>query len=68
MKLQYSQQIVECAPVGVKEGRIIGSGNGSVEGSDINGTIRWSNYENTVREGFCKLQIPGTIHTDDGEE
>lgn len=27
-----------------------------------------SNYENTVREGFCKLQIPGTIHTDDGEE
>jgi len=68
MKLQYSQQAVECAPFGIKEGRIIGGGNGSVEGSDIKGTIRRSNYENTVREGFCKLQIPGTIQTYDGEE
>jgi hypothetical protein len=52
----------------MKEGRIIGSGNGFVEGSDIKGTIRWSNYENTLREGVCKLQIPGTIQTNDGEE
>src|SRR6266705_493848 len=56
------------APIGLKEGRLIGSGDGFVEGSDIKGTIRWSNYENTVREGFCKLQIPGTIETYDGEE
>src|SRR5713101_7876574 len=68
MELQYSEQVVECAPIGLKEGRIIGSGNGFVEGPDIKGTIRWSNYENTVREGFCKLQIPGTIQTSDGEE
>jgi hypothetical protein len=63
-----NQQAVECAPVGIKEGRIFGSGDGFVEGSEINGPIRWSNYENTVREGFCKLQIPGTIQTKEGEE
>src|SRR5437870_9224776 len=68
MELQYSEQAVECAPIGLNEGRLIGSGNGFVEGSDIKGTIRWSNYENTVREGFCKLQIPGTIRTNEGEE
>ena len=68
MKLQYLQEAVECAPISMKEGRIIGSGNGVVEGSDIKGTIRWSNYENTLREGVCKLQIPGTIQTNDGEE
>jgi hypothetical protein len=39
MELQYSQQAVECAPISMKEGRIIGSGNGFVEGSDIKGTI-----------------------------
>jgi hypothetical protein len=39
MKLQYSHQTVECAPIGIKEGRIIGSGNGSVEGSGIRGTV-----------------------------
>jgi hypothetical protein len=39
---------------------------GTVKGSKINGTIQWSNYENTVRQGLCKLQIPGRIATDDG--
>ena|SRR5438445_7076758 len=68
MNLQYSEKAVECAPIGLTEGRIIGSGDGFVEGPDIKGTIRWSNYENTVREGLCKLQIPGTIKTSDGEE
>jgi hypothetical protein len=52
----------------MKEGRITGSGNGFVEGSHIKGTIRWSNYENTVTEGVCKLQIPGTIQTNDNVE
>lgn len=68
MDLQYSRNAVECVPVGIKEGRIIGSGYGIVEGSRIKGSIRGSNYENTVRQGLCKLQIPGTIKTDDGAE
>jgi len=68
MELQYSLEAVECAPIGLKEGKIIGGGDGSVEGSGIKGTVLWSNYENTVREGFCKVQIPGTIQTYDGEE
>jgi hypothetical protein len=68
MELQYSQGAVECAPIGLKEGRIIGGGDGFVEGSGIKGTVLWSNYENTVREGLCKVQIPGTIQTDDNEE
>jgi len=68
MELQYSRETVECAPIGLKEGKIIGGGDGFVEGSGIKGTVLWSNYENTVREGFCKVQIPGTIQTDDNEK
>jgi len=68
MDLQYSSNAVECVPVGMKEGQIIGSGHGTVRGSRIKGSIQWSNYENTVRQGLCKLQIPGTIKTDDGAE
>lgn len=66
MELQYSDRAIECMPVGMKEGRIIGSGEGTVKGSKINGRIRWSNYENTVRQGLCKLQIPGKVTTHDG--
>jgi hypothetical protein len=68
MDLQYSSNAVECVPAGMKEGRIIGSGHGTVKGSRIRGSIQWSNYENTVRQGLCKLQIPRIIRTDDGAE
>ncbi len=68
MDLQYSRDAVECVPAGMKEGRIIGSGHGTANGSRIKGSIQWSNYENTVRQGLCKLQIPGIIRTRDGAE
>jgi len=68
MELQYSDTAIECMPAGMKEERIIGSGEGTVKGPKITGTIWWSNYETTVRQGLCKLQIPGIIKTEDGAE
>src|SRR6266498_3664853 len=46
----------------------LGSGNGTVKGSGIDGEVNWSNYEITIREGLCKLQIPGIIKTVEGSE
>lgn len=68
MEVQYSTEGVECAPIGIAEGRIIGSGDGIISGPSINGIVKWSNYENAVRDGLCKLQIPGSIRTNDNEE
>lgn len=68
IELQYSTEGIECDPIGITEGRIIGSGHGKISSPGINEIVKWSNYENAVRDGLCKLQILGSIRTNDNEE
>lgn len=66
--LRYDGNAPECPPPGAKEGRLLGTGEGSAEGTLLRGKVRWSNYEHTLAPGLCRLQIPGVIQTDDGAE
>jgi len=68
LALRYDGNTPECPPPGAKEGRLLGSGEGSAEGALLRGKVRWSNYEHNLAPGLCRLQIPGVIQTDDGAE
>jgi hypothetical protein len=48
-----------------REGELVGSGDGTVQGPEIRGTIRWSNFE-TPGERLCGMYPAGMIETDDG--
>ncbi len=48
-------------------GHLVGSGTGRVEGPDISGTLRWSNFEQVFGD-HCRLNVVGLIETDDGAE
>jgi hypothetical protein len=67
VELQYRGPI-ELAPFGEKDGRLVGGGDGTVEGAKVKGTLRWSNFERTHEDGVCTLQIPAVIETHDGAQ
>ncbi len=68
VELRYAEG-VQCAALGEPQGRLIGGGTGTVNGARIKGkVVRWSNFEPTLAEGLCTLQIPAEIRTDDGAE
>jgi hypothetical protein len=48
-----------------REGELVGSGDGTVQGPEIRGTIRWSNFE-TPGERLCGMYPAGMIETEDG--
>jgi hypothetical protein len=48
-----------------REGELVGSGDGTVHGPSIQGTMRWSNFE-IVGERLCAMNPAGVITTDDG--
>ena len=50
-----------------KVGEYVGSGEGTVTGARINGTVHWTLFE-SVRENACESNLFGIITTDDGAE
>ena len=46
---------------------LVGSGTGEVYGPRIRGMLRWSNFEQVLGD-HCRLNVVGTIETDDGAE
>lgn len=48
-----------------RDGELVGSGDGAVRGPEVNGTIRWSNFE-TQGEVLCGMYPAGVIETGDG--
>ena len=48
-------------------GHLVGSGTGCVTGPGISGRLRWSNFEQVFAD-YCRLNVVGTIETDDGAE
>ncbi len=67
IELQYTEGADECAPIGLKDGVLVGSGNGVIEGPRLRGTLSYSNYENTTPR-LCTMQVPMIVKTDDGAE
>jgi hypothetical protein len=50
-----------------KIGELIGSGNGTVKGLRIQGTVRWDLFEEQG-ETFCASNLRGAIETNNGAE
>jgi hypothetical protein len=58
----------EMSPVTSREtraGEYVGSGEGTIKGSRIRGTVRWDIFEER-EETLCRSSLVGEIETDDG--
>lgn len=68
LELRHTGQVVS-EPLSAREGEAIGGGEGRIEGRRIRGAVlRWSNFEQTLREGLCTIQVPAEVRTDDGAQ
>lgn len=56
------------ASLGSRVGEYIASGEGTLEGPQFKGTIRWDLFENRDRENVERTDMFGEITTDDGAE
>jgi len=66
---RLSMQYVESAwarPYGGEEGAGFGTGDGSVSGDVLRGTLRWANYPRRREDGVWTPNVRGVIDTDDG--
>jgi hypothetical protein len=80
-ELRYNPAIHVVIPLEEREGQLIGSGEGTVTGKKIRGTIRWSMFaahcayllvkagiEPTPGQHLCKTNPGGVIETEDGAQ
>ena len=66
MRLQFREMLpVTSREAG--EGEYIGSGEGTVKGPRIHGTVRWDLFEKQ-EETLCRSNLTGVIETNDGAE
>lgn len=78
-ELAYEDEVEPVVPDAGREGVLIGSGGGTVEGPAIQGTIRWSMYSGDcayllIKAGhepppgqhLCTVNPAGVIETEDG--
>lgn len=56
------------ASPGSRVGEYIASGDGTLKGPQLNGTVRWDLFENRDRENLFRTDMFGIIKTDDGAE
>jgi hypothetical protein len=62
--LQYDDAMLPVAQL-QNAGELVGSGTGQVTGPRLQGTLRWSNFEQSEPD-YCLLTLTGEISTDDG--
>ena len=55
-------------PFGTAEGAGFGTGDGTVSGEVLRGTLRWANYPRKREDGVWTPNIRGAIRTEDGAE
>ena len=67
MELIYKQGQPPISSADSRLGEYIGSGEGKVTGSRIQGTIRWDLFE-TQGENLCQSNLRGVIETQDGAQ
>ena len=65
LTLQYRPEMTPVVPSQGREGTLLGSGDGRVEGPRLRGAVRWSIFEVTGAER-CKVNLVGTIQTAEG--
>jgi hypothetical protein len=67
VELQYQPGMEAVTSPEGRLGEYLGSGDGTVKGPNIQGTVRWDLYEVTG-EVRCQTNFAGVIDTDDGAE
>jgi hypothetical protein len=64
-RLQYQSDMEVVVSAEIREGELVGSGNGSVSGDRLNGTARWSMYAGNCAYVGCRepesSRHPGNI-------
>ena len=66
IRLEYKQEKPPVSEAG-KVGEYIGSGEGTVDGAEISGSVHWTLFE-TQSETICESNLFGIIETEDGAE
>lgn len=64
-ELQFRPEMTPGVSPDGREGELVGSGDGTVRGTELRGTIRWTNFE-TPGERLCGMFPAGVIETEDG--
>jgi hypothetical protein len=67
VELQFRQEIARVTVSDGKGGEYIGSGDGTVKGPKIHGTVRWDLFEEQ-EEALCRSNLAGVIETNDGAQ
>ena len=67
LELQYRKEMAAVTSSEGKVGKYIGSGDGKVKGSKIQGTVRWDIFEKQA-EPVCDANFTGVIETNDGAQ
>jgi hypothetical protein len=65
--LQFQWEMPPVTSHEAREGEYIGSGEGTANGSKINGTLRWDLFEER-EESLCRSNLTGVIETNDGAQ
>lgn len=63
-KLRYRREMPRVTSSGGSVGEYLGSGDGTLEGPKIRGTVRWDFFEEQG-ETLCRSGLVGVIETDD---
>jgi hypothetical protein len=67
LKMQYREALEPVTPPDGKIGQYVGSGDGTVNGPKLRGTVRWDLYE-AIGERVCQTNFAGIINTDDNAQ
>lgn len=65
IKLEYKEGKPPVSSAEGKVGEYLGSGEGTVNGPDVNGTVHWTLFE-AQGKTVCESNLFGIIETDDG--
>ncbi len=66
-ELQYRPEMAAVVSSEGRIGKLIGSGDGTLEGQRIQGTLRWTLFEKQG-DNLCETNLAGVIKTNDGAQ
>jgi len=67
VELQFRQEMASVTSSEGRQGKYIGSGDGTVKGPKIHGAVCWDLFEEQ-EEALCRSNLTGVIETDDGAQ
>lgn len=66
-ELQYRPEMAAVVSSEGRIGKLIGSGDGTLEGQRLHGTLRWTLFEKQGND-LCETNLTGAIATNDGAQ